>query len=268
MCKQLSTHEERSTYDEMKGVPFTADKLLYHHAIELCLNAASLEFFGKANQVGNLRVTSVFWLASLKCVEPYTQAQILFHSLSQQAISESDRLILRHYREAVERRLHCLQNQGLVTVNESTATAHVASWSLSMACLETCLVTCILSRSVILPNDKERENTCQLQSNKHWWTRRRPIVKIRRTASKNQRDFHRVSSVLSFRFLSMYIDITVMSFFQVSFVLHLSFSSFVLGDIEGKHNKIFDTRSISMQFSESFICTRNQKRRWCADILV
>ena len=52
MCKQLSTQEERSTYDEMKGVPFTADKLLYHHAIELCLNAASLEFFGKPDQVG------------------------------------------------------------------------------------------------------------------------------------------------------------------------------------------------------------------------
>lgn len=51
MCKQLSAQEELTTRDEMKGVPFTADKLLYLHAIELCLNAASLEFFGKAEEV-------------------------------------------------------------------------------------------------------------------------------------------------------------------------------------------------------------------------
>lgn len=105
MCKQLSTQEELLTHDEMKGVTLTADKLLYLHAIDLCLNAASLEFFGKAQE----------------CVEPYTQAQILFHSLSQQATTECDRLILRQYREAVERRLHCLQNQGLVTLNEPSS---------------------------------------------------------------------------------------------------------------------------------------------------
>lgn len=39
------------THDEMKGVTLTADKLLYLHAIDLCLNAASLEFFGKAQEV-------------------------------------------------------------------------------------------------------------------------------------------------------------------------------------------------------------------------
>jgi hypothetical protein len=50
-CKQLSTQEELVTRGEMKGVPLTADKLLYLHAIELCLNAASLEFFGKAEEV-------------------------------------------------------------------------------------------------------------------------------------------------------------------------------------------------------------------------
>lgn len=51
MCKQLSTQEELLTHDEMKGVTLTADKLLYLHAIDLCLNAASLEFFGKAQEV-------------------------------------------------------------------------------------------------------------------------------------------------------------------------------------------------------------------------
>lgn len=137
MCKQLSTQEELLTHDEMKGVTLTADKLLYLHAIDLCLNAASLEFFGKAQEV--IRNHSCFfvvlslsdWVNDLlgnwkllfyfQCVEPYTQAQILFHSLSQQATTECDRLILRQYREAVERRLHCLQNQGLVTLNEPSS---------------------------------------------------------------------------------------------------------------------------------------------------
>ena len=59
-----------------------------------------------------------------KCVQPYTEAQILFHSLSQQVMTDSDRLILQQYREAVERRLHCLQNQGLVMLDEPEATSN------------------------------------------------------------------------------------------------------------------------------------------------
>ena len=58
MCKQLSAQEELLTHDEMKGVTLTADKLLYLHAIDLCLNAASLEFFGKAQEVSRTRRTS------------------------------------------------------------------------------------------------------------------------------------------------------------------------------------------------------------------
>ncbi|CAF1040572.1 unnamed protein product [Rotaria sp. Silwood1] len=111
MCKQLSTQEELVSRDEMKGVSLTADKLLYLHAIELCLNAASLEFFGKAQE----------------CVQPYTEAQVLFHCLSQQAMTDCDRLILQQYREAVERRLHCLQNQGLTTANEPATSSNVTS---------------------------------------------------------------------------------------------------------------------------------------------
>ncbi|CAF4863909.1 unnamed protein product, partial [Rotaria sp. Silwood1] len=91
MCKQLSTQEELVSRDEMKGVSLTADKLLYLHAIELCLNAASLEFF------------------------------------CQQAMTDCDRLILQQYREAVERRLHCLQNQGLTTANEPATSSNVTS---------------------------------------------------------------------------------------------------------------------------------------------
>ncbi|CAF4514974.1 unnamed protein product, partial [Rotaria magnacalcarata] len=106
MCKRLSTQQEFVSLNELKGVSLTADKLLYLHAIELCLHAASLEFFGKAEE----------------CVQPYTEAQVLFHSLSQQAITECDRLTLQQYREAVERRLLCLQSQGLTMASEPTTT--------------------------------------------------------------------------------------------------------------------------------------------------
>ena len=57
-CKQLSAQEELVTRDEMKGVPVTADKLLYLHAVDLCLSAASLEFFGKAEEVRNVRLSN------------------------------------------------------------------------------------------------------------------------------------------------------------------------------------------------------------------
>lgn len=56
MCKQLSTQGELVKRDEMKDVPLTADKLIYLHAIELCLNAASLEFFGKAEEVSDIHL--------------------------------------------------------------------------------------------------------------------------------------------------------------------------------------------------------------------
>lgn len=61
MCKQLSTQGELVKSDEMKDVTLTADKLIYLHAIELCLSAASLEFFGKAEQV-----REILWIVSKK----------------------------------------------------------------------------------------------------------------------------------------------------------------------------------------------------------
>jgi len=51
----------------------------------------------------------------------------LFHSLSQQATTDYDRSVLQQYREAVERRLHCLQNQGLVIANEPETTLNITS---------------------------------------------------------------------------------------------------------------------------------------------
>ena len=55
MCKQLSGQEELLACDELKDVSLTADKLLYLHATELCLTAASSEFFGKAREVTEIR---------------------------------------------------------------------------------------------------------------------------------------------------------------------------------------------------------------------
>lgn len=56
MCKQLSSQEELLACDELKGVSITADKLIYLHAVELCLSAASSEFFGKAREVNQREV--------------------------------------------------------------------------------------------------------------------------------------------------------------------------------------------------------------------
>lgn len=72
MCKQLSTQEELLTHDEMKGVTLTADKLLYLHAIDLCLNAASLEFFGKAQEVRNCLSTRMTKVKFCVCVVYWT----------------------------------------------------------------------------------------------------------------------------------------------------------------------------------------------------
>lgn len=129
VCKQLSVQEDILASDEIRSVSITADKLIYLHAIDLCFEAADAEFFGRVQNVSikirkNIFSKTLsscsFKLKRFQCIEPYTEAQILFHSLGQQALSESDRLILRRYREAVERRLNCLKNQGLVMANTTT----------------------------------------------------------------------------------------------------------------------------------------------------
>ena len=51
---------------------------------------------------------------SLQCFRRYQSAQILLHSLSQQASCAEDRRLLNMYKEAVERRLFVLQGQGYV----------------------------------------------------------------------------------------------------------------------------------------------------------
>lgn len=76
----------------------TADKLIYNYAIEQCQSAALDELFGNPKE----------------CFRRYTVAQILLHSLAQQAPNINDRHLLNKYKESVERRLTNLGNPNLV----------------------------------------------------------------------------------------------------------------------------------------------------------
>ncbi|ODN00281.1 Serine/threonine-protein kinase ULK2 [Orchesella cincta] len=79
----------------------SADKILYCHAIDVCQAAALDELFGNP----------------VDCCKRYQTAQILLHSLYQQVISENERHVLLKYKDAVEKRLFVLQQQGLVTAS-------------------------------------------------------------------------------------------------------------------------------------------------------
>ncbi|XP_065561885.1 serine/threonine-protein kinase ULK2-like isoform X2 [Artemia franciscana] len=82
----------------------TADKLIYNHALYMCQSAALDELFGSPGD----------------CFRRYQTAQILLHSLQQQVIDPADREVLGRYREAVERRLFCLQEQGYILAYDSS----------------------------------------------------------------------------------------------------------------------------------------------------
>lgn len=76
----------------------TADKILYNHAMQMCQSAALDELFGNPEE----------------CFQRYQTAQILLHSLSQQVHNQHDRALLTKYKEAVEKRLYVLQQQGVI----------------------------------------------------------------------------------------------------------------------------------------------------------
>ncbi|XP_064613166.1 serine/threonine-protein kinase unc-51-like [Liolophura sinensis] len=97
MCRQLhrlgfTSHSSFSP----QLIAITADKLIYNYAIELCQTAALDELFGNPQE----------------CFRRYRTAQILLHSLSQQAKNVRDKELLNKYREAVEKRLFNIQGQG------------------------------------------------------------------------------------------------------------------------------------------------------------
>ncbi|KXJ76865.1 hypothetical protein RP20_CCG008824 [Aedes albopictus] len=76
----------------------TADKILYDHAIQMCQSAALDELFGNPQD----------------CFTRYQSAQILLHSLVQKCSHPQDKLLLSKYKDAVEKRLYILQQQGYI----------------------------------------------------------------------------------------------------------------------------------------------------------
>lgn len=82
----------------------TADRLIYNYAIEMCQSAALDELFGNPQE----------------CFRRYQTAQILLHSLAQQVGNDQDRQLLNKYKEAVEKRLYVLQQQGYIYAYDTT----------------------------------------------------------------------------------------------------------------------------------------------------
>lgn len=81
----------------------TADRLLYNHAIEQCQSAALDELFNNPGE----------------CVQRYQAAHVLLHALQFQTSSDEDKATLNKYKEAVEKRLHILEEGGHVYAYET-----------------------------------------------------------------------------------------------------------------------------------------------------
>ncbi|XP_012255095.2 serine/threonine-protein kinase unc-51 isoform X1 [Athalia rosae] len=97
-CKQLNSA------GLLRQAGATADKILYNHAIQMCQSAALDELFGNPAE----------------CFQRYHTAQILLHSLSQHVSHSQDRALLTKYKDAVEKRLYVLQQQGYIYATEPT----------------------------------------------------------------------------------------------------------------------------------------------------
>ncbi|XP_060521502.1 serine/threonine-protein kinase ULK2 isoform X2 [Cylas formicarius] len=94
-CKQLNSS---GLLNKIGTTDITADKIIYNHAIQMCQTAALDELFGNPEE----------------CFQRYQTAQILLHSLSQQVHNPQDRILLNKYKDAVEKRLFVLQQQGYI----------------------------------------------------------------------------------------------------------------------------------------------------------
>nr|XP_014270311.1 serine/threonine-protein kinase ULK2 isoform X1 [Halyomorpha halys] len=85
----------------LQNASATADKILYNHAINMCQTAALDELFGNPAE----------------CFPRYQTAQILLHALAQQTPNTQDKMLLNKYKDAVEKRLNVLQEQGYIYSN-------------------------------------------------------------------------------------------------------------------------------------------------------
>jgi len=81
----------------------TADKILYHYALEQCQSAALDELFNNPGE----------------CVQRYQAAHVILHALQFQTGSQEDKSTLVKYKDAVEKRLHILEEQGYVYAYET-----------------------------------------------------------------------------------------------------------------------------------------------------
>jgi serine/threonine protein kinase len=105
LCKHLHSKGVSNNPDvNPQNAAVTADKLVYSYAIEMCQTAALDELFGNPQE----------------CFRRYRSAQILLHSLAQQAHNPRDRDLLNKYKENVEKRLFMLTSQGLVQAYDSS----------------------------------------------------------------------------------------------------------------------------------------------------
>lgn len=97
-CKQLNIT------GLLEQVTPAAEKILYNHAIQMCQSAALDELFGNPTE----------------CFQQYRTAQILLHSLSQCVSHCQDKALLIKYKDAVEKRLYVLQQQGYIYATNQT----------------------------------------------------------------------------------------------------------------------------------------------------
>jgi len=82
---------------------FTADRILYHYALDQCQSAALDELFNNPGE----------------CVQRYQAAHVILHALTFQTGSQEDKSTLVKYKDAVEKRLHILEEQGYVYAYET-----------------------------------------------------------------------------------------------------------------------------------------------------
>ncbi len=108
-----------------QSTAFTADKILYTYAIEQCQAAALDELFGAPEECFQVRSLQNqmydHFLASSSChFQRYHGAHVLLHALQFQTQNDEDKNSLAHYKDAVEKRLHILEQQGFVQAYNTT----------------------------------------------------------------------------------------------------------------------------------------------------
>lgn len=118
---------ERETRDSV------TNKLLYAYAMDLCRTASMGELSARTEELGPPDPSAteaqlaaaehrreLVALTLTECFIRYQTAQILLHSLAQQMESDAERLFIGRHKEAVEKRLSLLQNNGLVYAYDCT----------------------------------------------------------------------------------------------------------------------------------------------------